>query len=136
MEIDWPAEFGTWLDSLEERAASGDERADLLLDFVTAELGYLQALIEVPTKAAETMDLRWVRQSRRYELWRVSHAYHPDVAMRLICWFPPDSETVVVTLFGGDKARIGDVWYDSVANRADGLIDQWKREACHGQGDA
>ena len=133
MEIDWPAEFGSWLDGLETRAANGDARADLLLDFVTAELKYLQELLVPPVKADETMELKWVRQSRRYELWRVSHAYHPDVAMRLICWFPPASDRVVVTLFGGDKARIGDVWYDSVASRADGLVDQWKREALDGQ---
>jgi hypothetical protein len=38
------------------------------------------------------------RQSGRYELWRVSHAYHPQVAVRLICWFPPGTGTVVVAL--------------------------------------
>lgn len=27
-----------------------------------------------------------------------------------------------------DKARLGDLFYDSVAARADPLIDQWKRE--------
>jgi len=72
--------------------------------------------------------LRWVRQPRRNELWRVSHAYHPTVAVRLICWFPPGSETVVVVLFAGDKAKFGDVFYDGVAARADPMIDQWKRE--------
>jgi len=69
-----------------------------------------------------------VRQPRRNELWRVSHAYHPTVAVRLICWFPPGSETVVVVLFAGDKAKFGDVFYDGVAARADPMIDQWKRE--------
>ncbi|GAA0975789.1 hypothetical protein GCM10009555_034280 [Acrocarpospora macrocephala] len=72
--------------------------------------------------------LKWVRQSRRYSLWRVSHVYHPDVAVRLICWFPPKADTVVVALFAGDKAKIGDIWYSSVAARADALIDQWMRE--------
>jgi hypothetical protein len=52
---------------------------------------------------------------------------HP-VAVRLICWFPPEADTVVVTLFAADKATIGDVFYNSVANRADPLIDQCKRE--------
>ena len=51
-----------------------------------------------------------------------------EVAVRLICWFPPDSGTVVVALFAVDKARLGDVFYDGVAARADPLIDQWKRE--------
>jgi len=70
----------------------------------------------------------WVRQSKRYPLWRVSHAYDQAVAVRLICWFPPGADTVVVTLLAGDKAKTGDVFYDSVASRADPLIDQWKRE--------
>ncbi|HET6985399.1 MAG TPA: hypothetical protein VFI00_02250 [Kribbella sp.] len=55
------------------------------------------------------------------------------VAVRLICWFPPDSDTVVVALFAGDTARIGDALYNSVGGRADGLIDQWKREAMRGR---
>ncbi len=47
---------------------------------------------------------------------------------RLICWFPPDEETVVVALFSGDKANMGDVFYDSVGRRADQIIDKWIRE--------
>lgn len=35
---------------------------------------------------------------------------------------------MVVALFAADKARLGDVFYDGVAARADPLIDQWKRE--------
>jgi hypothetical protein len=75
--------------------------------------------------------LRWIRQSGRYQLWRIPHAYHPQVAVRLICWFPPDTGTVVVALFAVDKARLGDVFYDGVAARADPLIDQWKRETAY-----
>jgi hypothetical protein len=61
-------------------------------------------------------------------LSRVSHAYDPEVAVRLICWCPPDRGTAVVALFAADKARLGDVFYDGAAARADPLIDQWKRE--------
>jgi hypothetical protein len=35
---------------------------------------------------------------------------------------------VVVVLFAGDKARIGDAFYNSVGTRADALIQQWKRQ--------
>ncbi|WP_328524905.1 hypothetical protein [Kribbella sp. NBC_00359] len=77
----------------------------------------------------------WTRQSKRYALWRVSHPYRAGVAVRLICWFAPESDTVVVALFAGDKARIGDAFYNSVGSRADGLIDQWKREAMRGRHD-
>jgi hypothetical protein len=88
----------------------------------------VQILAEPPTRDQETAGLRWVRQPRRYPLWRVFHAYHPEMAVRLICWFPPKFNTVVVALFAADKARLGDVFYDGVAARADPLIDQRKRE--------
>lgn len=49
--------------------------------------------------------------------------------MRVICYFPPEEpDTVVVAPFAGDKAKMGDVFYDSVGPRADNLIDQWYRE--------
>jgi hypothetical protein len=128
VDIDWPAEFGTWLDRLEAEARAGDQRSRLLLVFTARALDQLRNLTEPPTPAAETATLRWVRQSRRHQLWRLSHAYHPEVAVRLICWFPPNTGKVVVALFAGDKAKLGDLFYDSVATRADGLIDQWKRE--------
>jgi hypothetical protein len=38
---------------------------------------------------------------------------------------------VVVALFALDKARLGDVFYEGVAARADPLIDQWKRETAN-----
>jgi hypothetical protein len=53
------------------------------------------------------------------------------MAVRLICWFPPGAGTVVVTLFAFDKAKLGDVFYDGVAARADPMIDQWKRETSY-----
>jgi hypothetical protein len=40
---------------------------------------------------------------------------------------------VVVALFAVDKARLGDLFYNGVAARADPLIDQWKRETAHGE---
>ncbi|WP_020386670.1 hypothetical protein [Kribbella catacumbae] len=132
MQIDWPADFGDWLDRVETRADKGDEHAKQVLVLVAAELKHLQDLKEPPTRETETATLRWVRQSKRYPLWRVSHPYRDGVAIRLICWFPPDSDVVVVALFAGDKARIGDVFRNSVGARADGLIDQWKREATRG----
>jgi len=62
---------------------------------------------------------------------RLARAYHPQAAVRLICWFPPGAGTVVVALHATDKAKLGDVCYDGAAARADPMIDQWKREtAC------
>jgi hypothetical protein len=42
-----------------------------------------------------------------------------------------DTGTVVVALFAADKARLGDVFYDGVAARADPLVDPWKRETAY-----
>jgi len=131
VDIDWPAEFGRWLDRLEDEARSGDERSRLILAFTARALDQLRNLTDPPTDETEMATLKRVRQSRRYQLWRVSHAYHPKVAVRLICWFPPGAGTVVVTLFVFDKARQGDVFYDGVAARADPMIDQWKRETSY-----
>ena len=131
MDIYWPEAFGVWLDRLEADAQAGDPRARTILAYAARALDQLRNLPEPPARDSETATLRWVRQSRRYQLWRVSHAYDPEVAVRLICWFPPDTGTVVVALFAADKARLGDVFYDGVAARADPLIDQWKRETAH-----
>jgi hypothetical protein len=129
--IDWPAEFGRWLDRLEAEANAGDQRSRTILAFAVRALDQLRNLAEPPNAETETATLRQVRQSRRYALWRVSHAYHPDVAVRLICWFPPETGTVVVALFAVDKAKMGDLFYNSVAARADPMIDQWKRETSY-----
>jgi hypothetical protein len=77
---------------------------------------------------AETAKMTGPGSPNCYRVWRVSHPYHSGVAVRLICWFPPDARIVAVALFGGDKPTIGDLWYNSVGARADALIDQWKRE--------
>jgi hypothetical protein len=131
VDVDWPAEFGTWLDRVENDARAGDQRSRTILVFVVRALDQLRNLPEPPSKDSELATLRWIRQSGRYQLWRVSHTYHPQVAVRLICWFPPDTGTVVVTLFAVDKARLGDVFYDGVTARADPLIDQWKRATAY-----
>lgn len=121
MLLDWTGEFDAWLDRLTERADRGEHIAVRTLTLVTAELEVLQELDGEPDE--DTATLKRVRQSRRNQVWRVAHAYEQDVAVRLIAWFPPEkSNTVVVALFAGDKARMGDVFYDSVGTRADAAI--------------
>src|SRR3954451_7267364 len=126
MELFWPDSFDKHLDRLEDEAGQGDQRAKAVFEYLVAEMNYLRGLTEPP--AVETPTLKMVRQARRYPLWRVSHPYHEGIAVRLICWFPPDEDTAVVALFSGDKANMGDIFYDSVASRADQIIDQWIRE--------
>ena len=73
--------------------------------------------------------IKRVRQARKHQIWRVSHPYRVGIALRLICWYPKEApETVVVALFAGDKAGMGDVFYDSVGTRADQMIDRWIAE--------
>ncbi len=58
-------------------------------------------------------------------MWRTSHPFDEGVAVRVICWFPLGTDVVVVALFAGDKAQMGDVFYNSVGSRADAAIEQW-----------
>lgn len=113
------------LDHLEERAATGDRAAITLLALVTRQLEVLQDLSAAPVD--DLPSLRRVRQSRRYQVWRLSHPYRPEHAVRTIVWFP-DGRHAVVALFANDKAQMGDVFYDSVGTRADQIIDRWIRE--------
>jgi len=71
--------------------------------------------------------LKRVRQATRHEIWRIAHPFDPEVAVRILCWFPAD-HIAVVALIGGDKAGISDVWYDSATVRAEAEVDQWLRE--------
>ena len=74
----------------------------------------------------DTAMIKRVRQARKHQIWRVSHPYRVGIALRLICWHRKEApETVVVALFAGDKAGMGDVFYDSVGTRADQMIDRW-----------
>ena len=119
MLIDWSGEFDTYLTRLEESADSVDRQCLRLLQ---AELSILQSLDQAPTE--DTPSLKRVRQSRRYPVWRVAHPYREGIAVRLIVWFPT-TDHAVVALFAGDKARMGDVFYDSVGTRADAAIESW-----------
>jgi hypothetical protein len=111
-------EMRIWLRNAGEAGGSLYLRALALLD-------YLVNLPERPTE--ETATLKRVRQAKRYEVWRLAHPYDPDVAVRILCWFP-DEQVAVVALVAGDKKKISDQWYDSATPRAEAAIDQWLRE--------
>lgn len=119
--IDWTNEFDAYLTRMEAAAEKGDDdrkRYNLLV----AELAMLQRLTSAPVD--DTPSLTRVRQSRRHQVWRLSHPYVEGIAMRLIVWFPSDDQ-VVVALFAADKAHMGDVFYNSVGTRADAAIATW-----------
>ncbi len=124
MNVDAPEEFFDWLDRTEAKARSGDEHARRVLARATDALNLLRSLSRAPT--ADMPDLKRVRQSGEHLVWRTAHPYDPDIALRLICWFPPTTDTVVVALFAGDKAHMGDVFYNTVGSRADAAIHQWQ----------
>jgi hypothetical protein len=117
MNIDWSREFDRQLDRLE---ADSSERGQRVYRLLTLMLRRLRELDAAPVE--ETAMLKRVRQ---YTVWRVSHPYREGIALRLICWFPPGQDRVVVALFAGEKASMGDVFYDSVGTRADQIIERW-----------
>lgn len=126
MEIHRSRQFKAWVDDLVAKAKSGDQHAVRMAKHVYDELSYLKTLDEEPED--DTATLKRVRQSRQHPVWRLSHPFDLQMAVRIICWFDERSKSVVVALFAADKAAMGDVFYDSVGTRADQAIDQWKRE--------
>jgi hypothetical protein len=68
MEIDWPKQFGGWLDRVDADADGGDAHARLVRKYVAEALTLLRELPHAPTRDTESADLKWVRQSHRYEL--------------------------------------------------------------------
>ena len=58
---------------------------------------------------------------------RVAHLYDPDVAVRIICWFPASNQ-VVLALVGFDKKPVGDVCCTSAAARGEAIADSWLRQ--------
>lgn len=118
MRIVGRPEFLTWLRNVQK---DGDVR----WQWTAALLDHLRRLDRKPLEDSAT--LKRVRQTNRHEIWRLAHPFEDGVAVRILCWFP-DDQTAVVALVGGDKSRIGDVWYDSAAPRAEASVDQWIRE--------
>lgn len=118
MRIQASREFSSWFDNVKGEGGRALTRTAALL-------GVLRGLPAKPTE--ETATLKRVRQATRHEIWRVAHPFDPEVAVRILCWFP-DDDLVVVALIGGDKAGISDVWYDSATRRAETEVDQWLRE--------
>jgi hypothetical protein len=116
--VDWSDEFDRWLTHVEEQGGR-------LLAVATA---LLQALNDLPAKPEEeSATFKKVQQARRHELWRVAHPFDPDLAVRIICWFPT-AEQVVIALVGFDKKAIGDVFYASAAARGEAMVDAWLRQ--------
>ena len=118
MIVDWSDEFDRWLTWAEEQGGR----------LLATTVALLQALNELPGEPEEeSATFKRVRQARRHELWRVAHPFDPEVAVRIICWFPAEDQ-VVIALIGFDKKAIGDVFYASAAARGEALVDAWLRQ--------
>lgn len=106
-----------------------EELSDKFFDVKAIAVQGLRGLRQLRRpRVVDMPGLKRVRQSGRYRVWRTSHSYHEGVAVRVICWFPPASDVMVVALFAGDKARMGDVFYNSVGPWADVAIERWIKE--------
>ncbi len=75
----------------------------------------------------DSPSMKRVRQAKRHRLWRLAHPYKEGVAVRLVVWFPPGQDKAVVALAAFDKARIGDIWYDTATKTAEATVDQLLR---------
>lgn len=118
MIVDWTDEFDRWLTHAEEQGGR----------LLAVAVALLHELNDLPAKPEEeSATFKRVQQARRHELWRVAHPHDPEVAVRLICWFPAEEE-VVIALVGFDKKKIGDVFYASAAMRGEALVDAWLRQ--------
>jgi hypothetical protein len=63
-----------------------------------------------------------VGQARRYRIWRLGHPYRDNIAVRIMVWF--DGGEAVICLVAGNKAHLGDLWYDYAAPLAEVGIDR------------
>jgi len=126
VELRRSRQFKAWVDALVAQARAGDASALRMARYAYDELDYLRQLTAPPTE--DTATLKRVRQAKRYPVWRLSHPFDEQMALRIVCWFDDESGVVVVALFANDKATMGDVFYDTAGSRADQAIDQWKRE--------
>ena len=131
MLIDWTNEFDARLTRTEPEAEKQGGQSQDRLRALPMERHIISTLESRPQNEASRS--KPDRQSRRYPVWRVAHPYRPGVAERLIVWFP-DDQHVVVALFAGDKANMGDVFYGSVGPRADAAIDAWKTQTNYEKG--
>jgi hypothetical protein len=116
--IDWTPDFDRWMQRIDQ---DGGRPATWLGTFFRA----LADLTQPPNEESPTFKV--LQQARRYPLWRMAHPYDPDVALRIIVWFP-SPENTVIALFGFNKARHGDVWYSRAAIEAEAAVDQWIRD--------
>jgi len=80
MNIDWPGEFDRQLNRLEDDET---DRGRQTFDLFTFMLKRLRTLDRIPEE--DTAMIKRVRQSRKNEVWRVSHPYVEGIALRLIC---------------------------------------------------
>lgn len=127
MEVQWPETFQRMLDRYRADAAQGKDRETEIYALLLAAVDELRDLNGEPEE--ESFTFKIVRQSRKRTLWRVSHPFIDGLAVRVIAWFPPEeNDTVVVALFSGEKSNIGDVFYNSVEDRAETAIQAWYRE--------
>ncbi len=103
--------FPTWLQRL-----PSEHRGVL-----AAMLNELRCLTEAPKEP--TASLTPLVQARRHRLWRMKHSHVDEYAYRLIVWFPPDEPDDVYVVFGGNKARLHDVFYNRATNESEFTVD-------------
>jgi hypothetical protein len=85
VDVDAPEEFFDWLDRVEAKADAdaGDAASVRVLARVTDALVQLRDFDGPPVK--DRPDLKRVRQSKKFPVWRTAHPFDAQIALRLIC---------------------------------------------------
>jgi hypothetical protein len=122
MLVDWTDEYQQWRDRLDIASEKGNADSQKQIDIADAQMEFLTELELEPEEESPTM--MKIRQSGKYQLWRVSHRFISGIAVRTVAWFP-DDKTMVLVAIGAEKSSIGDLFYDSIAKRADAAIDRY-----------
>ncbi len=117
MELRATAAFGRWYQSLE------DPELARLVDQLRRALTKLEERPMEPTA-----HLTQVVQAERHNIWRIKHPHQDGYAVRLLLWFPDDSDSEIVIVFAGNKHPNHDLWYDRATRESEAAVDQLLRQ--------
>jgi hypothetical protein len=87
-----------------------------------------RALTRLPERPVEpTAHLTPVVQAQRHNIWRIKHPHQDGYAIRLLLWFPDDSDEIVI-MFGGNKHPNHELWYDRATRETEAAVDHLIRQ--------
>lgn len=119
MDITWSDSFDHYIDRLDEEPSTSQEQ-----QMLAAVLDDINNLKEPPKE--ESSHLCRAVGAKKHDIWRVSHPYNPEVAVRVLIWFTPNGDAVLLA-GGGDKLkdRYDGQWYQFAIPQAEQEVDNF-----------